>query len=160
MRAEVVTTELNGEASAAGRILAAYARRLREQEQKGVFIFGGETTVTIRGRGLGGRNLETALAAVEGMAGVRDCVLVTLATDGDDGPSQAAGAVVTGETASRAAEIGLDPIAYLAENDSFHFFKQLGNLLVTGPTGTNVNDLDFLFLFKKLPVTPGVIVQF
>ena len=73
--------------------------------------------------------------------------LVTLATDGEDGPTDAAGAVVTGETAARAGQLGLSPQAYLDDNNSYAFFKQLGDLVVTGPTGTNVNDLAFLFTF-------------
>lgn len=110
-------------------------------------IAGGETTVTIHGAGKGGRNQELALAAVPLLAGVPNVMLVTLATDGEDGPTNAAGAVVTGETASRAKALGLDPAEYLANNDSYHFFEQLGDLLTPGPTGTNVNDLTFLFRF-------------
>jgi len=110
-------------------------------------IAGGETTVTIQGAGQGGRNQELALAAVPILAGVPDVMLVTLATDGEDGPTDAAGAVVTGETASRAQALGLDPAEYLTNNDAYHFFEQLGDLLKPGPTGTNVNDLSFLFRF-------------
>jgi hydroxypyruvate reductase len=110
-------------------------------------IAGGETTVTIRGAGKGGRNQELALAAVPLLADLPDVMLVTLATDGEDGPTNAAGAVVNGETASRAQALGLNPAEYLANNDSYHFFEQLGDLLKPGPTGTNVNDLTFLFRF-------------
>ena len=110
-------------------------------------IAGGETTVTIWGAGKGGRNQELALAAVPLLADLPDVMLVTLATDGEDGPTNAAGAVVTGETASRAQALGLNPAEYLANNDSYHFFEQLGDLLKPGPTGTNVNDLTFLFRF-------------
>lgn len=110
-------------------------------------IAGGETTVTIQGLGKGGRNQELALAAVPLLADVPDVMLVTLATDGEDGPTDAAGAVVTGESANRAQVLGLDPAEYLANNDSYHFFEHLGDLLKPGPTGTNVNDLTFLFRF-------------
>jgi len=79
------------------------------------------------------------------LADIADVMLVTLATDGEDGPTDAAGAVVTGETARRAHAIGLNPANYLANNDAYHFFVQLGDLLKPGPTGTNVNDLTFLF---------------
>jgi hydroxypyruvate reductase len=103
--------------------------------------------VTIQGAGQGGRNQELALAAVPILAGVPDVMLVTLATDGEDGPTDAAGAVVTGETASRAQALGLDPVEYLTNNDAYHFFEKLGDLLKPGPTGTNVNDLTFLFRF-------------
>jgi hydroxypyruvate reductase len=95
---------------------------------------------------LGGRNLELALSAVKNLSGIPDLALVTLATDGGDGPTDAAGAVVTGETFSRAANLGLDPDKSLAINDSYNFFDPLGDLIKTGPTQTNVNDLIFLFL--------------
>lgn len=110
-------------------------------------IAGGETTVTLQGGGKGGRNLELALAAVPLLDGVQDVMLVTLATDGEDGPTDAAGAVVTGDTANRAKKLGLDPGVFLNDNDSYHFFEKLGDLLKPGPTGTNVNDLTFLFRF-------------
>jgi hydroxypyruvate reductase len=106
-------------------------------------VAGGETTVTLAGRGLGGRNQELALAAALELAGEDNLLLVTLATDGEDGPTDAAGAVVTGESALA----GLDARVFLAENDSYHFFAALGDLLQPGPTGTNVNDLTFLFGF-------------
>ena len=110
-------------------------------------IAGGETTVTVRGSGLGGRNLEAALASVYDLAGIDEIALVTLGTDGEDGPTNAAGAVVTGETLKKAVILQLSPGNYLANNDSYHFFEQAGGLIITGPTGTNVNDLAFLFAF-------------
>lgn len=111
-------------------------------------VAGGETTVTLKGTGLGGRNLELALATVPLLANLNDVMLVTLATDGEDGPTDAAGAVVTGETYERAISSGLNPAEYLQNNDSYHFFEKLGDLLKPGSTGTNVNDLTFLFRFK------------
>jgi glycerate 2-kinase len=84
---------------------------------------------------------------VERMAGLEDAVLAALATDGGDGSSEGAGAVVTGETLERAQELGMEPGEYLRENDSDAFFKVLGDQVVTGPTQTNVNDLVFLFVF-------------
>jgi glycerate 2-kinase len=110
-------------------------------------IAGGETTVVVKGQGLGGRNLEIALGAVEGLAGLENVMLITLASDGEDGPTDAAGAVVSGESFARARELGLSVCNHLENNDSYHFFDQLGDLLRTGPTGTNVNDLIFLFAF-------------
>ena len=110
-------------------------------------IAGGETTVTLKGSGKGGRNLELALAAVPFLDGLPDVMLVSLATDGEDGPTDAAGAVVTGETANKAKELDLNPEDYLKNNDSYHFFEELGDLLKPGPTGTNVNDLTFMFRF-------------
>jgi hydroxypyruvate reductase len=108
-------------------------------------IAGGETTVKVRGQGKGGRNQELALAALPVLEGLQDVILIALATDGDDGPTDAAGAVVTGESAARAAALGLDGEDYLSRNDAYPFFEALGDLLKTGPTGTNVNDLNFLF---------------
>jgi hydroxypyruvate reductase len=110
-------------------------------------VWGGETTVTVHGDGLGGRNQELALAAALALDGWPDVLLVTLATDGTDGPTDAAGALVSGETVARARQQGLVPAEYLARNDSYHFFQRLGDLIITGPTQTNVNDLLFLFVF-------------
>ncbi len=101
--------------------------------------------MTIQGKGKGGRNTELALAAVSELADFPGVTLVTLATDGEDGPTDAAGAVVTGETYRRARLLGMDPGDYLENNDSYTFFERLGDLLKPGPTGTNVNDLTFLF---------------
>ena len=143
---DILSTELQGEAREVGRELA---QRLRAQHpvlpHPFCLIIGGETTVTIQGNGKGGRNQELALAAVDELSGVKDVTLIALATDGDDGPTDAAGAVVTGETAQRAQLLGLDVGNYLSRNDAYHFFEALGDLLKTGPTGTNVNDLIFLF---------------
>jgi hydroxypyruvate reductase len=104
-------------------------------------ITGGETTVTIRGDGLGGRNQEFALAAALDITGMPRTVIMSGGTDGTDGPTDAAGAIVDGRTVARAAKAGLDPVAYLANNDSYHFFEPLDDLLKTGPTNTNVMDL-------------------
>jgi len=110
-------------------------------------VGGGETTVTLRGNGRGGRNQELALAAVSELAGIKDVLLVALATDGEDGPTDAAGAVVSGETFSRGSALGLVPEDHLANNDAYPYFERLGDLLKPGPSGTNVNDLYFLFRF-------------
>lgn len=109
-------------------------------------VVGGETTVTLRGIGKGGRNTELALAAVTELADFPGVIFVTFATDGEDGPTDAAGAVVTGGTFRRAAGQGLQPGDYLDCNDSYTFFAALDDLLKPGPTGTNVNDLIFLFV--------------
>lgn len=110
-------------------------------------VAGGETTVILRGNGYGGRNTELALAAVPALAGLPNTLLITLATDGEDGPTDAAGAIVSGETLQRAQSLGLNVAAHLANNDSYSFFAALNDLVKTGPTGTNVNDLVFLFGF-------------
>lgn len=149
-QALLLTTYLEGEARCVGSTLAAIARQIASTGQPisppACLIAGGETTVTIRGDGLGGRNQEVALGAVEGMAGINNATLITLATDGGDGPTNAAGAVVTSETLKRADELGLIAHDYLARNDSYHFFEALADLLITGPTQTNVNDLTFMFV--------------
>jgi hydroxypyruvate reductase len=111
-------------------------------------IAGGETTVTLHGRGRGGRNQELALASVRELADMQDVLLVTLATDGEDGPTDAAGAVVTGETLRRGLELGLSPESFLDDNDSYTYFSALSDLLKPGATGTNVNDLIFGFGFE------------
>ncbi|KPV48993.1 glycerate kinase, partial [Kouleothrix aurantiaca] len=107
-------------------------------------VAGGETTVTLRGEGLGGRNQELALGAAEGMAGLPGALVVALATDGGDGPTDAAGAVVDGNTLARARAQGLAPADFLRRNDAYHFFAALDDLLRPGPTQTNVNDLLFI----------------
>ena len=148
--AMLLTTYLQGEARQAGRWLAAIARQIVTTGQPlpppACLVVGGETTVTLVGDGLGGRNQEMALGAVTDLADLPGVLLVTLATDGGDGPTDAAGAMVTGETLQRAAHLGLYPSDYLGRNDAYHFFQTLGDLLITGPTGTNVNDLAFLFV--------------
>ena len=104
-------------------------------------LSGGETTVTLRGNGLGGRNTEFVLAAAMEIAGLPGIVVFSAGTDGTDGPTDAAGAVADGTTLDRARERGLSPSEFLRNNDSYHFFEALGNLVVTGPTLTNVMDL-------------------
>lgn len=145
-RAEILTNTLQGEAREVGRELA---HRLRvdglTKARPFCLIAGGETTVTIKGNGKGGRNQELALAAVTQLADLKNVMLIALATDGDDGPTDAAGALVTGESARRSRALRLGVTGYLARNDAYSFFEKLGDLLKTGPTGTNVNDLIFLF---------------
>ncbi|MDH3443565.1 MAG: glycerate kinase [Deltaproteobacteria bacterium] len=104
-------------------------------------ISGGETTVTIHGSGLGGRNQEFVLAAARDIAALGNVVILSGGTDGSDGPTNAAGALADGRTVERAMELGLDPEAFLQNNDSYHFFQPLEDLLITGPTFTNVMDL-------------------
>ena len=109
-------------------------------------ISGGETTVTIRGMGLGGRNQEFALAAALDIAGLRDVAILSAGTDGTDGPTDAAGAIADGTTLARAQALGLSAAAFLANNDSYHFFEATGDLIKTGPTGTNVADLQVILV--------------
>jgi len=109
-------------------------------------ISGGETTVTIHGKGKGGRNQEFALACGIEIAGLKGTAVLSAGTDGTDGPTDAAGAYADGKMAGRAKKLGLDPYRYLDNNDSFHFFEQLNDLIITGPTKTNVMDLRLLLI--------------
>jgi hydroxypyruvate reductase len=144
--AEILTNELQGEAREVGMMLA---NRLRVHAEKMIrpfcLIAGGETTVTISGNGKGGRNQELALAAIHELKGLENVMLIALATDGEDGPTDAAGAVVTGESAQRAEMLGVDAADHLSRHDAYVCFDKLGDLLKPGPSGTNVNDLIFLF---------------
>ncbi|HEC36064.1 MAG TPA: glycerate kinase, partial [Anaerolineae bacterium] len=110
-------------------------------------VLGGETTVTVQGRGKGGRNQEVALGAALSLDGWEKVMVVALATDGTDGPTDAAGAIVTGQTVARARARGMDPADHLARNDAYPLLAALGDLILTGPTGTNVNDLAFVLAF-------------
>ena len=162
--AQLLTARLEGEAREVGRVAASVAKDMPAGR---CLILGGETTVTIKGNGLGGRNQELALAAAIALDGWPATVIASFATDGEDGPTAAAGAVITGETAKIGRLFGLDPVAYLDSNDSFHFFQRLDEaacekeardeheephpnaLLNPGPTGTNVNDLLFLLTYPR-----------
>jgi hydroxypyruvate reductase len=173
----LLTTHLEGEAREVGRVAAALARDLSPGH---CLILGGETTVTIRGRGTGGRNQELALAAAVGLNGSRHTVVASFGTDGEDGPTTAAGAVVSGQTLMLGRRVGLEPQHFLDNNDSYHFFQRLDEVLgrgamgldsrggeaallaqtqgegrafaphhiVTGSTGTNVNDLLFILNYE------------
>ena len=147
----LISTFVEGEAREVARVAAALVKEIvryrRPVAPPACIVWGGETTVTVSGDGLGGRNQELALAAAMALEGWSDVLVVALATDGTDGPTDAAGAIATGETAERARQQGLNPADYLARNDSYHFFQQLGDLIVTGPTQTNVNDLLLLFVY-------------
>lgn len=144
---------LQGEASQVGAVLGDMLRSAIERDcplpRPVCIVAGGETTVTLSGGGKGGRNQELALGAALQLAGVEDAALLTLATDGEDSTTGAAGAAVDGSTLQRARQLDLDAETCLRNNDSFTFFSSMGDLLITGPTGTNVNDLVFLFAFEQ-----------
>jgi glycerate 2-kinase len=143
----LLTSRLTGEARQAGPVLAAIARQASARGSMPLcMVAGGETTVILQGNGLGGRNQELTLSAVKDLAGLSNVVIASLATDGGDGPTDAAGAVATGDTYDLAASMGMDPEEYLNRNDAYHFFEPLEDLLKTGPTLTNVNDITFLFI--------------
>jgi glycerate 2-kinase len=143
-------TYVEGEAREVAKVAAGLAKGMRTHgdplSPPACLVWGGETTVTIRGEGKGGRNQELALAAALALDGWPGVLVMTLATDGTDGPTDAAGAIITGETMARAREQGLDAWAVLEANDSYHFFDTLGDLVRTGSTGTNVNDLLFVLV--------------
>lgn len=142
---EVLTNELQGEAREVGVSLAQQLKdECAKRRRPFCLIAGGETTVTLRGNGKGGRNQELALAAAMELRGLKNTMLIALATDGEDGPTDAAGAVATGETCQRGERLGLDAAGYLSRNDAYRYFDALGDLIRSGPTGTNVNDLVFL----------------
>lgn len=134
-----------GEAREIGTKLATIASEVRlsgsPPAPPACILAGGETTVTIRGGGKGGRNQELALAAALELSGMRDVVVAGIGTDGTDGPTDAAGAIVDNTTVERAQKLGLDPLSHLDNNDSYNLLKPIGDLLITGPTGTNVMDL-------------------
>lgn len=113
-------------------------------------LSGGETTVTVTGNGLGGRNQEFSLVAATDIAGMKNIVVLSGGTDGTDGPTDAAGAISDSGTLERAGVMGLDPYHFLANNDSYHFFKKLNDLLMTGPTNTNVMDLRVMLVIRNL----------
>jgi glycerate 2-kinase len=146
----LLSTYVEGEAREVAKVLAGLGKEVARYGQPlprpACLVAGGETTVTIRGTGKGGRNQELALAAAIALEGW-DVLLLTVATDGGDGPTDAAGAFADGTTVARARAQGLNPAAYLANNDAYHFFQALGDLLITGPTRTNVNDLTLIFVF-------------
>jgi glycerate 2-kinase len=145
----LLRTDLQGEAREAAFELATFLRQAKKTGSPvpgpACILAGGETTVTVKGNGKGGRNTELALAAVSELADFPGVLLVALATDGEDGPTEAAGAVVTGESYRRAAGLDMHVGDFLGRNDSYTFFEGLDDLLKPGPTGTNVNDLVFLF---------------
>ena len=148
---KIETTTLQGEASNVGQMLAETALLMLKQRnnigQPSCLITGGETTVTIKGSGKGGRNQELALGSVVSLSATEHpLILVSLATDGGDGPTDAAGAVATNQTFSRGEALGLHPEEFLQRNDAYHYFARLGDLIKTGPTLTNVNDLVMIFI--------------
>jgi len=146
----LLTSTLEGEARHVGVMLASIIREVSVSgnpiPKPAGIIAGGETTVTVTGKGLGGRNQELALAAALKLHGMNGLVIASLSTDGVDGPTDAAGAIVDGKTLDRALKMNLTPEEFLKGNDSYHFFSKLGDLIFTGPTGTNVNDVSVLVI--------------
>lgn len=144
----LLTTTLSCEARDAGAFLASVAREIRSSgnplKPPCAILLGGETVVHLKGKGMGGRNQELALAAAAGIRGLADTVVISVGSDGTDGPTDAAGGLVDGETVPAISGLGLDLEKILADNDSYHGLDACGCLVRTGPTGTNVNDLTIL----------------
>jgi hydroxypyruvate reductase len=133
---------IEGEARIEGLNMAMLIHSLLDRPDRPCcYIMGGETAVTIHGQGKGGRNTELLLAAAIHLDGVEHVALAGFATDGIDGPTDAAGAIVTGETCARARAEGMDPQEFLNRNDSYTLFNRLGDLIRIGATGTNLNDV-------------------
>ena len=148
----LLSSLIEGETREVAKVHAAIAKEVLRTRNPvsppACILSGGETTVTLKGKGKGGRNQEFALAAALEIAGWREIVVLSAGTDGTDGPTDAAGAFADGETVQRAKALGLDPWSFLEENNSYPFFQALGDLLITGPTGTNVMDLRLLLVGK------------
>lgn len=136
-----LTDRLDCEAREAGRSLAALLREHASDGRKLAFLAGGETVVHVTGDGLGGRNQELSLAACEALKGMKNAAVISVGSDGTDGPTDAAGGYVDGESFDALLAAGLDLHEVLRRNDSYHALKAIGGLVVTGPTGTNVNDV-------------------
>ena len=151
-RTVMLSSLVEGETREVAKVHAAVAKEVllsgNPIPPPACILSGGETTVTLKGKGKGGRNQEFALALALEIAGWKEIVGLSAGTDGTDGPTDAAGAFVDGGTLSRAKDLGLDPWVNLRENDSYPFFERLGDLLITGPTGTNVMDLRVLLIRK------------
>ena len=144
----VLSTFIEGETREIAAMHAAIVKEIhasgRPIRPPACILSGGETTVTVRGQGLGGRNQEFVLAAALALEGNGPATIFSAGTDGIDGPTDAAGAVANEQTVARARRLGLDPRSFLDDNDSYRFFERLGGLVKTGPTGTNVMDLRVL----------------
>ncbi len=149
-RTLVLSTTIEGETRDVARMHAAIANEIvasgRPARRPACLLSGGETTVTLHGKGLGGRNQEFALAAAFDIAGTSPIVALSAGTDGTDGPTDAAGAISDSHTIERAASLGINAKWSLADNDSYHFFDRLNDLVKTGPTGTNVMDIRVLLV--------------
>ncbi len=144
----ILTTTLDCEAKEAGLFLASIAReeidKNRPLKNPCAIILGGETIVRVKGKGKGGRNQELVLSAARGIRNYPGVVIVSVGTDGTDGPTDSAGGIVDGQTAIMLEEAGIDINDALDDNDSYHALQAVGSLIKTGPTGTNVNDLIFI----------------
>ena len=146
----ILSSSIEGETREASRFHTAIAKEVISSgnpiQRPACILSGGETTVTIKGNGLGGRNQEFALAGAIEISGIEKIVLLSGGTDGTDGPTDAAGALADHTTIQRAKSMGMDPKAHLNNNDAYPFFQKLGDLLITGPTQTNVMDVRIILI--------------
>lgn len=142
----VLTDLLCCQAREAGSFLASIAKSHENSDRSLAFLAGGETVVRLTGSGLGGRNQELALAAAPGIAGMKDTVVFSVGSDGTDGPTDAAGGMVDGQTEEKLTQAGLSVHQVLGDNDAYHALERVGGLIHTGPTGTNVNDVAVVLL--------------
>jgi len=154
----ILSSFVEGEAREVAKVLVGLAKEVRKTghpiSAPACLIAGGETTVTLQGQGMGGRNQEMALSAALSAEGMKDFLFLSLGTDGSDGPTDAAGALADGETIARARGLGLRALDFLRDNDSYHFFQRLGDLIKTGPTNTNVNDLQIILVGEESDAAP------
>ena len=137
----MLTDQLCCQAKEAGSFLASILKTHAADGKPLAFIAGGETVVKLTGHGLGGRNQEIALAAAAGIAGMRNAAVFSVGSDGTDGPTDAAGGYADGDTCGELRAHGLTVDAVLQDNDAYHALEKTGGLIITGPTGTNVNDV-------------------
>ena len=146
----ILSTFVEGETKDVARVHAAIAKEVNKTgnpiKKPACIISGGETTVTIRGDGLGGRNQEFVLAAAMDINGMDNVVVLSAGTDGTDGPTDAAGAIADGETMTRANQLKLNSLKYLQDNNSYYYFEKLNDLVKTGPTNTNVMDIRIMLI--------------
>lgn len=143
--ARILTTDCQGEAREVGEKLGKIAQNLAKQAKPQVYIIGSETTVTVRHEGKGGRNTELITAALSYLQGTEGLAIASLATDGIDGPTDAAGAIGDGDSFHRAASLNLSPLQLLTTNNTYSLFHALDDLLITGPTHTNVRDITIIY---------------
>ena len=142
----ILTDCLNCEAREAGTFLAAIAKTHQSTEKSMAFLAGGETVVHLTGKGIGGRNQEIALSAAQSIDGLKDTAVFSIGSDGTDGPTDAAGGYVDGSTASTLAAQGINLYSVLQDNDAYHALEKSGGLIITGGTGTNVNDVSVVLI--------------
>lgn len=145
-KTEILTTCMDCEASEAGFFLSSIAKTKSKSKNKLAYIFGGETIVHLKGKGKGGRNQELVFASAKNISGLKNVTIISFSSDGTDGPTDAAGAFVDGETFNKLKEKNIDYDCILKNNDSYTVLKQLNQLIITGPTGTNVNDASIILI--------------